>query len=245
MKTFLKVTLYSVAVIIAFMVMLVMLIPEETDAEKEVRLEQVAVEKEKLEQTEVQRIAIAKQQLEADEVEQQKQKEASNLAEKEKQLSKEREEAQNQKGLGITYDQLISSIKNNKLTQDIDDLTFKVSSENTKDSGITIVNTEIKHNAMYLLTDAKENKDLTSLTLITSGDGSMKSGIDIMMGMVSMMQSIDTSLTAKQATKVIMDELNLGDLITDGETYKFTRKGVKYSLSKSSMLGTWLIISPG
>lgn len=84
------------------------------------------------------------------------------------------------------------------------------------------------------------------ITFIGTGDGSLKSGLDLIMALSSVIMAIENPNMSPNERGEIIKDLGITDkqFPNDGEELKFIRNGVKYKLSKSKEIGIWLMVEP-
>jgi len=147
----------------------------------------------------------------------------------------------------FTVDQYIS-----RLNQTLKNMDAGINFSNIKD--------EEKDNGEYLTLQAKANKKtlgavltannntraLQSIMLLGSGDGTQQSGFDLILGATAVVAAVENPNMKVTERGNILKNLGFanGLLKLDGETIKFSRKDINYSISLSSSIGMMLTAEP-
>jgi hypothetical protein len=116
--------------------------------------------------------------------------------------------------------------------------------ENDNGEFLTITLGGPEHIAL-IVTANNQSRLVRDLLFLGSGDGTMQSGLNIVMGAVAMVMAIENSDMQVSERKQIVDALGLlnGKLSESGKV-SFTRNGVDYQVSQSELTGTMITASP-
>jgi len=120
-----------------------------------------------------------------------------------------------------------------------------IKDENDNGSALTIQLETANDFFSILLSANNESRMLKSVTLIGAGNGTQKSGVDIMFGIASVVMAFEDPYMLVDDRGQIVKDLGL----TDGRFSKFKkmaveRSGVKYTLTDTESVGIWLIAEP-
>ncbi|MCF8088971.1 MAG: hypothetical protein K9L23_13045 [Desulfotignum sp.] len=121
----------------------------------------------------------------------------------------------------------------------------RIKDEDDNGSQLTMqVETNNQHIGMVLSAN-RQNRILRSATLIATGDGSSKSGVDIIFGLAAFVMAFEDPLMPVNERKGVVKDLGVTDnrLIDQGKV-RFERKGIKYSVIFYESTGTWLTATP-
>lgn len=137
------------------------------------------------------------------------------------------------KTLGLTPEQYAARL--NKLFQDAD-LPHRLNASNVVTGEVNdVLQTTIGKHAAIVATVSKSNGEVMSVTVIGSGDGSERSGLEIMM--------VATAALTASANDVEFREVFQGlPAMTKGQSR--TYGNVKLSVMPMNDLGTWFIAEP-
>lgn len=93
----------------------------------------------------------------------------------------------------------------------------------------------------------KESKNLSGITLITSGDGTAKSGVDVMAVVVSAYSAVlgENTMKTGEPAKIMIKLVKLNEEKTDKTpTVSTIFNGVKFSYMSSDTIGNWFTAEP-
>lgn len=91
----------------------------------------------------------------------------------------------------------------------------------------------------------KQNKQIDSITIIGTGDGTLKSGTDILLSMGVLIMAMNPELSANERGNILRELGLLGDNTDIWNLNKSTiRNGKKYFLMTSKELGIWFGVEP-
>ncbi|EGW22137.1 zinc ribbon domain-containing protein [Methylobacter tundripaludum] len=144
-------------------------------------------------------------------------------------------------GMGFTTTEFISAYKNAakemNLTINPNNLTV-----NDSDNGEEqITNAALSNNLALIITANKISGDVTDIIFIGTGDGTLKSGANVLEGILSAVIATNPKLSKADRGSVI-NSLGFGSKRGQlGGTA--IRNGIKYTLTQTETMGTWLTIS--
>ncbi len=120
-----------------------------------------------------------------------------------------------------------------------------VKDENNDGEYLTIQLLTNSKNIGLVVVANNKTKKVQSITFIGTGDGTMQSGLDVMFGLSAVIMAIENPNMPIDKRGKILKELGLsgGELSKQGKL-AIERKGIKYSISTSDTVGTWLIAEP-
>lgn len=123
-------------------------------------------------------------------------------------------------------------------------LSLSVKDENDNGSYLTIQLVGDKNIGMVLTANNK-TRSVRGVTAIGSGDGTMQSGVNILLGILSVVMAIEDPFMPVELRSSAMEGIGMSK-ISDLEEGKVDseRNGVKYRLSRSPSLGILLIAEP-
>lgn len=123
-------------------------------------------------------------------------------------------------------------------------LSLSVKDENDNGSYLTIQLLGDKNIGMVLTANNK-TRSVRSVTAIGSGDGTMQSGLNIFLGMLSVVMAIEDPFMPNELRSSAIEGIGLHKIadLEEGQIDS-ERNGVKYSLSRSQSLGILLIAEP-
>lgn len=142
-------------------------------------------------------------------------------------------------GLGFTSSEFLSRFKDVAEESNLKVNTKKIQASDN--DGKEILNVAASKNMALLITSDKTSDTVISIILIGVGDGTMKSGGDIIIGFIAAITATNPELS-KTARGDVLKSLGIftGSNEANGETI---RQGIKYTLSRTESAGTWLTIS--
>jgi hypothetical protein len=98
-----------------------------------------------------------------------------------------------------------------------------------------------KHLAMLITADKKTDEVIT-IVLIGDGDGTLVSGLKLLMGFTAAIAASNPDLSKAEREDVLKSLIGHLGVIKEADA-ETLRNGVKYHLSRTETVGTWLIIS--
>ena len=127
------------------------------------------------------------------------------------------------------------------------DRNIKASIKEENDNGKYLTIQALTNNKNVGLVVGANNKTRTvqSITFIGTGDGTMQSGLDVMFGASAVVMAIENpNMPVEQRGEIVSDlGLSNGKLSELGKL-SVKRNEVKYSISLSDTIGTWLVAEP-
>lgn len=125
---------------------------------------------------------------------------------------------------------------------------MSISPKDENDNGKSLTFMAMSDNQYFGFTLSANNntRALQSIIFIASGDGSTKSGMDILFGAAAVVMAIEDPYmgSADQRAEILRDfRLSDGKLSELGEL-KIERNNIKYDLSISDTTGLWIIAEP-
>jgi len=125
-------------------------------------------------------------------------------------------------------------------THDLDDLQI---------DDIEIKDGEVQNTFQYMFTENlgvigtvnKSDGSVKEITLIGTGDGTIKSGSNIILGIIAVIATVDPSLTPDGRMSILKKLKIMGDDDADisNLSTKTSRNGIKYFVSSSKAMGLW------
>ena len=125
-------------------------------------------------------------------------------------------------------------------THDLDDLQI---------DDIEVKEGEVQNTFQYMFTEHlgiigtvnKPDGHVTDITLIGTGDGTIKSGSNIILGIIAIIATVDPSLTPDGRLDILKKLKIMGDDDADitNLSTKTSRNGIKYFVSSSKTMGLW------
>lgn len=143
--------------------------------------------------------------------------------------------------LKMSHDAFLKRIKNRKTSKNIK-INIKPKSETKHDDG-SITRIVILNNYGFVMTDSNSKNQLTFVSFMGAGDGSIKSGAQLYLMITSVLDAIEKKFSSKQAIMFLQNELDIGELKMDGESHEAVKHKVFYSIKKDSNIGIILQIS--
>jgi hypothetical protein len=110
-----------------------------------------------------------------------------------------------------------------------------------------IFNYSFNENLAILGTIDKVSKNLSTITLITRGDGTAKSGVDVMAIVISAYSAVfgDNTMKTGEPAKVVMKLIEMSKNSTkEKPTVSTIFNGIKFSFMSSDTVGNWFIAEP-
>ncbi len=116
----------------------------------------------------------------------------------------------------------------------------------TANENSVVIQASVNKNPAMLIQAKKDNRLVDSLTFVGGGDGSLTSGINLIVCLVSVIMAVENPQMSQDERGEIVRDLGFTDnqFPNEGEELKFIRNGVKYNLSKLKKLGIWLTAEP-
>jgi len=101
-----------------------------------------------------------------------------------------------------------------------------------------------EHIGLIIFANIK-TRNVQTITFIGTGDGSVKSGFDILIGALAVVMSIENPNMPISERSEILKELGLSNnKLSEAGKIHIVRKNVKYNMSLTNKVGTWLIAEP-
>jgi hypothetical protein len=152
---------------------------------------------------------------------------------------KEKDIAQHQKGLEISYKKLIAGLSSHALNKVVE-AQPKLLEESKGTDGIALKRV-VLNPAMTLLVQHKENNEVIMLDLLYKGDGSNSTAKNVFLGMIMLIRTIDASLTEKETGLLLSGRL-MANLKEGDPPNKIINNGIVYSLSIKPLMTGLLTI---
>lgn len=97
----------------------------------------------------------------------------------------------------------------------------------------------INENIVFVGSIDKKTQKLQSVTMIAQGDGTMKSGANIMLGIGQLIMTIAPELDAKGRGQLLKDMGLTPENLEDGAEGRYTIGNKKFFFTMSDMIGLW------
>lgn len=124
-------------------------------------------------------------------------------------------------------------------TSELLDTDFHINKIELKDGAVfNTANITLSKNNALIVTATKSGL-LNSVISISSGDGTMQSGANMLFLSIMIVRSISEDLPEKEATQIVMDLMKASTDDADGKTHNKLVEGINYSASSSKTLGYW------
>lgn len=123
------------------------------------------------------------------------------------------------------------------------DLAFHINPIEVKEGINDTFTLQFSKNQALIGQVSKGNGYIESIISMSSGDGSVKSGSDILLLNILLIRAINPNVTPDQAGKVVLNLFELANK-NHGESYSESIDDIKYSVSFSEQLGVWFSVDP-
>jgi|GEM_PF-6297055 len=136
----------------------------------------------------------------------------------------------------ISYNQALRALENQG--------SLKITVEETSD-GIKSLQLAIDENRAMIITADAETDEVSGIVFIGAGDGSVDSGVNVIMGSVATVMALENPNMSQDERAVILDNLGMlnGELM-DRKSISFIRGNAKYFATFSEQLGVVVGVDP-
>lgn len=154
------------------------------------------------------------------------------------------EEVKPPKELPMTYTEFVKRY-NTAIKNLSGENTIKVKEKSDNGEFLSIqFSTKSKHIGIVADANNKTNV-LKSIIFIGTGDGTLQSGINILVGMTALVMAIEDPSMPIALRKTIVEDMGFTEnRLSESGKIEFVRKGVKYIATQSENMGTWLTALP-
>ncbi len=124
-------------------------------------------------------------------------------------------------------------------------ITVYIKQSDNNDLFITSQLAATSENIAFVVNSSVEADYVESVTFIGSGDGSLQSGVDVILGMVAVVMAIENPWMPTEERASIVKDLGLNEDVEGEFSRKITRNNVDYFIQKSDSFGMVLIAEFG